>query len=289
MENKTRKWMMLLAAALLLACLLLPFCWGKAVQTFSPRGSQVELAVIMYHSLVESDSRASEYVCPVSRVESDLQWLTERGYESVTLAQLIAFADGEGTLPAKPVLITLDDGYRNNLTLLPPLLERYDAHAVIALVGEYADVYTACGDDGSLHAGMSWEDAAQAAASPRLELAGHSYYFHHLAGRKGAARKKGESLSDWKAALTSDTLSLQETMLERCGVTPLAYAYPFGRISEGADGVLQELGFRVTLSCREIRSQLTSGDAGCLYSLGRFNRDGRLSTADFMAKLFREK
>lgn len=281
------KRMLLLFAALLLlaACLLLPF-WGKnAVETFAPPGATVELPVIMYHSLVKQESAAAQYVCPISRVESDLIWLRDNGYQSVSLAELIAFADGTGALPPKPVLITLDDGYRNNLTLLPALLERYDAHAVISVVGEYADIYTASGEDGSPHTCMSWEDTARAAQTPRLELANHSYYFHHLSARTGSARRQGESLRDWQAAFSSDVQALQEAMAQHCGVTPVCYAYPFGQLTAGADDLLAEMGFRVTLTCNEQRSQLTSGDARCLFSLGRYNRDGRWSTEAFMARL----
>lgn len=255
-------------------------------EVFAPRGSTVELPVIMYHSLVTDDSRADAYVCPVSRVESDLRWLTGNGYQAVSLAQLIAFADGTGQLPPKPVLLTLDDGYRNNLTLLPPLLEQYDACAVIAVVGEYADIYTASGEDGSLHSCMSWQDTKQAATQPRLELACHSYYFHHLDGRKGASCKVGESLADWQAAFCSDTQAIRKALTEHTGIPPLCYAYPFGQITQGADALLKEMGLRVSLTCSEQRSTLTSGDPDCLFSLGRYNRDGRLRTEAFMEKLF---
>lgn len=272
-----------LPAAVLLAALLTGLVRGRTMEVFAPPGAQRELTVIMYHSLVKNDSAAAQYVCPISRVESDLIWLRDNGYQSVSLDDLVAFADGSGTLPAKPVLLTLDDGYRNNLTLLPDLLEQYDMRAVIAAVGEYADIYTASGEDGSPHSCMSWEDLRRAAQQPRLELACHSYYFHHLESRKGTARKAGEAVSDWQAAFTADTLAIRQALEARCSVTPVCYAYPFGQITDGADEILRELGFRITLSCSERRSLLTSGDPDCLFSLGRFNRDGRLSTADFMA------
>ena len=287
MGKKQKKLLLALSLLALAGCLLLPFLWGRAVDVFAPPGSQVELPVIMYHSLVKNDAQAAEYICPISRVESDLAWLEGQGYESVTLAQLSALSQGKGTLPAKPVLITLDDGYRNNQTLLPPLLEKYNMKAVIGIVGEYTDVYTACGDDGSRHACMSWEDAANAVQSPRLELANHSYYFHHLSSRKGSAKRAGESLADWQAALTSDTMAMQNAIEEHCGMAPLAYAYPFGQITPGADSVMEKLGIHITFSCNEMRSVITSGQGG-LYSLGRFNRDGRMSTQDFMNRLFRE-
>lgn len=275
-----------LPAMVLLAALLSGLAGGQAVEVFAPPGTQRELLVIMYHSLVTNDSAAAQYVCPISRVESDLAWLRDNGYTAVSLAQLTAYADGAGTLPPKPVLLTLDDGYRNNLTLLPDLLEQYDMRAVIAVVGEYADIYTASGEDGSPHTCMSWPDVRRAAEEPRLELACHSYYFHHLESRRGAARKQGEGLADWQAALTADTLAIKQA-LEEHGGAPVCYAYPFGQISAGADELLGELGFRVTLSCSERRSVLTLGDPDCLFSLGRFNRDGRLSTAEFMATITR--
>ena len=53
--------------------LLLGGCRQNAA-VFAPRGSSVELPVIMYHSLVKQDSAAAQYICPVSRVESDLRW-----------------------------------------------------------------------------------------------------------------------------------------------------------------------------------------------------------------------
>lgn len=283
--ERLRKAIFYLPAFLLLAALVSGLAHSRAVPVFAPPGSSVRLLVLMYHSLVTDDSAAAQYVCPISRVESDFSWLRNNGYESVSLSQLVAFADGRGTLPSRPVLITLDDGYRNNLTLLPALLEQYDMRAVISVVGEYADIYTASGEDGSPHTCMSWADLRRAAEEPRLELACHAYYFHHLENRKGAARKYGESASDWRAALTADTLAIRRALEEQCGVSSLCYAYPFGQISAGADDLLAELGFRVTLSCSEIHSRITAGDPACLYSLGRFNRDGRLSTEVFMKKV----
>lgn len=271
----------LLAALLLLSPMLAP----SAVQVFAPRGAQVELLVVMYHSLVTDEKQASPYVCPISRLESDLAALTARGYRSVTPDQLLAYGQGRGTLPARPLLITLDDGYRNNLTLLPAVLERYDASALLAVVGEYADIYTLSGEDGSLHSCMSWADLRQAAGTPRLELACHAYYFHHLSPRKGASRRADESEAQWRAAFSADTAAIRQALEERCGVTPQCYAYPYGAITPGADDLLRELGFSLSLSCTEQRSLLVSGDPSCLFSLGRYNRDGRLSTLAFLERL----
>ncbi len=275
------KWKIAAPALLLLLLLFSP----PAAPVFAPRGSEQSLPVLMYHSLVTDDRAADAYVCPISRVESDFAWLRNNGYTAVTPAQLAAYAAGTGTLPPKPVLITLDDGYRNNLTLLPPLLERYDLYAVIAVVGEYADIYTASGEDNSPHSCMGWSDLARAAEEPRLFLAAHSYYFHHLSGRKGAGRAPGESRESWQAAFCSDTRRLLDVMAEQGLPAPTVYAYPYGAIEPEADALLAQMGFSITLSCSEKSSVLRSGDPASLFSLGRFNRDGRLSTEAFMKKI----
>ena len=79
-----------------------------------------------------------------------------------------------------------------------------------------------------------------------------------------------------------------EFMQENCGFSPICYAYPFGQLTDGADALLQEMGFRITLTCNEEKSLLTSGQSNCLFSLGRYNRDGRISTEEFMTKLLEQ-
>ena len=131
-----------------------------------------------------------------------------------------------------------------NTAKILDLLEQYDMRAVIAAVGEYADIYTASGEDGSPHSCMSWEDLRRAAQQPRLELACHSYYFHHLEGRNGSSRKAGEDYAHWQEAFRSDTAAILQALRQQ-GAEPLCYAYPFGQITEGADELLKDLGFRV--------------------------------------------
>ena len=61
-------------------CFLLIFNQESTIEVFSPRGTTVELPIIMYHSLVTGENTAAQYVCPISRVESDLCWLREHGF-----------------------------------------------------------------------------------------------------------------------------------------------------------------------------------------------------------------
>ena len=83
----------------------------------------IEIPIIMYHGITESENSESEYFISQSRFESDLKWYKDNGFTTVLPSQLIAYAESGAKLPEKPILLTFDDGYCNNYLYAYPLLE----------------------------------------------------------------------------------------------------------------------------------------------------------------------
>ncbi|MBR6521240.1 MAG: polysaccharide deacetylase family protein, partial [Oscillospiraceae bacterium] len=128
-------------AAVCSCVLLLMLCLPSA------RAQQsVQLPILMYHHISTDPSRLGDYVVSPETFENDLKYLSRLGYTSISLAELIAYVDGRGSLPEKPIMITFDDGQRSFAEYALPLLEKYDMCAVAAIVGKYADDYTQSGD-----------------------------------------------------------------------------------------------------------------------------------------------
>lgn len=281
---------MLLALALLalMLLLLLPFLHARALMTIAPASETRALPVIMYHSLLKEQSRWGPYVVSPELLEQDIIYLKAQGFTFVSMAQVIDFVTGNGPLPEKPILLTLDDGYLNSLLYLPDILQQQDVYAVISVVGEYADVFSFQESHSPSYSYMSWAEMKVLQECGRVEFANHSYYFHHMGTRQGAMRKKGEPKSDWLTLLRSDALLLQCALTERSGITPRIYAYPFGKISAGADEALREIGFEATLSCYERVTILKRGDTDTLYSIGRYNRPAGVSTETFFKSIIKE-
>lgn len=227
----SRRRLMLAALALLALCalLLVPFLLGRTADAFAPAPETRALPVVMYHSLLRDPARWGDYVVSPAQLERDLAYLQEQGYVFVTMAEVIGFVSGAGTLPEKPALLTLDDGYLNNRVYLPEILARRDAHAVIAAVGEYADLFTAREDHNPSYAHMTWAELRDFAAEGRVELGCHSYYFHHQGARLGASRRRGESRSAWLEALCGDARAMRDRLTAQCGVTPRVMSIPTGR------------------------------------------------------------
>ena len=246
----------------------------------------VPLPVIMYHSVCEKSP--ADYIVSPSQLESDLIWLKKHGYESVSAQQLIDYTDNTGGLPEKPVLITFDDGFYNNLSLALPLLEKYDMCAVVSIVGRYTDDYAPADPHADTYSYLTWEDISQLIASQRIEIGSHTYDMHSRdARRKGCAINTEETPEEYAFTLSTDIGLLNTELHNNCGISPAVFAYPFGALCRESLPVLRDNGIKISLTCREGMNYITR-NPDCLYGIFRNNRSGLVSTEEYMHELTKE-
>lgn len=243
-------------------------------------GKVTKVPVLMYHSV--SDSKEGMYIIPAKKLESDLKYLKENGYEAVTCKELVSILKEGKRMPPKPVIITFDDGYYNNLALALPILEKYDMKAVISVVGEFTRKYDECDDKVISYACLDSEDIKTLIASERIEIANHSYAMHHQGARRGTMQVKGEDDEKYKKTFCDDAKKCHDYILKNCNYNMTTYTYPYGQITKCTKEYLKEMGYETFLSCDEKINLLE--DEGIPLNLGRFNRDGRASTGEFMRK-----
>jgi peptidoglycan/xylan/chitin deacetylase (PgdA/CDA1 family) len=87
------------------------------------------LRVLMYHKVNDVDGNS--VTVPVGLFDEQMAQLREFGYTPVALDSVIDhYVDGT-PLPLGAVLITFDDGYRDNLANAVPILQRYGYPAVL--------------------------------------------------------------------------------------------------------------------------------------------------------------
>lgn len=130
-------------------------------EVLAPPGSRSRLSVLIFHRvraradpLFPSEPDAVEF-------EAQLRWV--QGWFNVLPLPAAVAGLREGTLPARPLCITFDDGYADNATLALPILRKLGLHATFFVATGYLD------------GGRMWNDtvieAVRRAAGPRLELA----------------------------------------------------------------------------------------------------------------------
>ena len=153
--------------------------------------------------------------------------------------------------------------------------------AVISIIGNQTDKYSKIKNKNPYYAYLTWDEIKEMSNSGYIEIQSHSYNLHDWQySRKGAEQKPGESLETYKQEIEKDLVPFQNQIFEITGRKPDAFAYPFGAISRNSRDVLQSLGFRSTLSCREGVSFITR-DPDCLYRLKRVCRTPGKTSEEF--------
>ena len=104
----------------------------------------VVLTTVMYHAVL--NSRTGTYIVSEKQLDNDLYAYKAAGYTTVFPSEIIAYANGTGTLPEKPLLITFDDGHYNNLYYGLPLLKKHGMKANINIIGAFSAHSTDSGD-----------------------------------------------------------------------------------------------------------------------------------------------
>lgn len=246
---------------------------------YAAREKAVRVPILMYHSIFKNGGRTGKYIISEADFETDLKYISENGYTTVVMQDLIDYVDKGKPLPEKPIVLTFDDGYFNNYAYAFPLLEKYNAKAVLSIIGYYTDLYTKSPDENPAYSHVTWNDINRMIESGRMELQNHSYNLHTTdKGRNGSKRKRGESLDAYKKMLTEDLGKLQEDFRQNTGYIPTTYTYPFGSVSNDSFEIIKEMGFRASLSCESGMNRLTR-DPECLYMMKRFIRTPGKSAA----------
>ncbi len=257
---------------------------ARAEAAATPEEGTRELPIIMYHSVVGDPSLAGDYVITADELEADLRYLSENGWTAVTCDELVRFADGEGDLPERPVVLSFDDGCYNNFYYALPLLEKYNMKAVFAPVTSWTEQAASEEAPSPVYSYMDADNLKTCFLSGRVELADHTYSLHDLSRRRGVLRKPGESATEYRRMLWSDLDRSRRIIGAVTGQPPITFVYPYGFCSDETEELVSELGYRVTFGCEERVNVVSAGDYGCLSQLGRFNRATKRTAEQIVGK-----
>ena len=230
----------------------------------------VTLPILMYHDVKEAKP-GKDSITPYE-LESDLRYLQDAGYTTVSMSQVIAFVYGGAPLPEKPIVLSFDDGLLSVYTTVGPLLEKYGAKIVLSAIGRSADEFSALPSGNPRYAHATWSQLQELQEKGLAEIQNHSYDLHRDAGGMlGCAQKPGESGADYALRLTEDLTKMQERIREELGTVPDTFAYPYGKYCDLSEGILREAGFRASLTC-DFGMNLLTRDPDCLMGMKRICR-----------------
>ncbi len=268
---RSKKFVISFAAVIAVVCIAFVRMRFDAVSVVSSSEGYY-VPVIMYHSILKDDSLQGKYVISPTQLEDDLIYLTENGYTAVTVADLISYVENGTPLPEKPVMLTFDDGYYNNYLYAYPLMKKYGFKMVLSVIGKYSEDFSETPDNNAYYSHCTWDQLREMELSGYVEVQNHSYDMHTTdQGRNGTKKNSWESSENYRSILSGDIMKCQNFLIERSGITPTAFTYPFGAISSESVEILKSLGFKASFSCEE-KINLITRDPACLFGIYRFLR-----------------
>jgi peptidoglycan/xylan/chitin deacetylase (PgdA/CDA1 family) len=109
--------LVLFAAAIIVSCRVAP-----------PEG----VTILQYHMVNYTDK--SSYNVPPEELRAQLEYLKKEGYTTISLLEFAKARKGKLELPPKPIIITFDDGYRDNYENALPIIEEMGMKATLFMV-----------------------------------------------------------------------------------------------------------------------------------------------------------
>jgi peptidoglycan/xylan/chitin deacetylase (PgdA/CDA1 family) len=104
----------------------------------SVTGRTIVVPILMYHRI---DYLRPSLPAITRRLTVDpgdfaqqMRWLRDNGFHTLTQRELLAALRNQQALPARPVLVTFDDGYRDVLGKASPVIERLGLHATAYVI-----------------------------------------------------------------------------------------------------------------------------------------------------------
>ncbi len=234
-----------------------------------------KLRVLEYHS-VSTDGFENQVTISREKLIAQFEYLKVNGYRALWLSEIDDVLASGKKLPPKSVVLTFDDGYRDNFTVLYPLLKEYDFKAVCFMVlgriGQNID-----------WAGQYVNDTMPLMDKPQLlEIGSHVELAHHTYKHDNYTKISFDEIEK--------DLELCNEVIEKEGLNVFpALAYTYGRYYRRKDqkqkqffGLLEKHGIRYAF---RIGNRINIFPFRSRYDLQRIDIRGFDSMADFKTKL----
>lgn len=201
------------------------------------------IPVITYHSIQDENPENNEYIVETKDFEKMVKGLSEENFTFLDTYSLLNIIENKEKLPKNPVLITFDDGYKDNYKNAYPILEKYNAKGIIFIIGSYV------GSKGNY---LNWDEIQEMADSNVIDIQSHSYNLHDLfedGENKGktwlSAKLKDESDEHYYEKIKNDLIWNNNLIYEHSSKFPVALAYPGAMTNDIALQAVKDSGISI--------------------------------------------
>ncbi len=175
--------------------------------------NSVTVPVLVYHVL--NPTIPSSMTITPERFESQIKWLKDNGYTVIPLKQLVGYLQGKNvTLPAKPIVITADDGWKSDYTYMYPIARKYNIPITLF-------IYPGTISEGKN--ALTWDQLKELMKTGLFDVQSHT--FSHPNFKQA---KKHMSPETYERFVHKELFDSKKVLEDKLGVHIDYLAWPFG-------------------------------------------------------------
>jgi peptidoglycan/xylan/chitin deacetylase (PgdA/CDA1 family) len=187
--------------------------------------------ILMYHALDDSGGRGSRFVIPARRFAAQMGWLKRAGFHVLSLEDYLKTRRAHRLPPARSVVITFDDGYRDIPELAVPVLRRLGLTATVFIVTHRVGTRN------------SWDATGELVGRPLMRWSDlHAMISQEM--HVGAHTRTHPILTALPPEAARDEIDGSRRDLEtRLGVAVEVFAYPYAKFDAATQLLAEAAGF----------------------------------------------
>lgn len=220
------------------------------------KASNEGVPVLMYHSI--DNGTFNPWKMPKETFDEQMKFIKDNHYTTLTLDELYGFLEDGKPIPKKSVVVTLDDGYRDNYTNAYPILKKYRIKATIFVIAN------------TVNKSKGYLTSSEISEMSQNGIDFESHTVHH------------EELDKYSYVKQLNILITSKKMMEGFTGKKVNYlAYPYGDYNEDTVKAAKEAGYKMAFLANGRWSHKDNG----IYTLQRIYVCRLLNLREFNEKL----
>jgi peptidoglycan/xylan/chitin deacetylase (PgdA/CDA1 family) len=212
--------------------------------------------ILLYHDIPIHSTPNERYSVAAARFDEQMKLLRDYGYSTITIQQLVNHIKKGHVLPARPIVISFDDGYQNIFDNAFPIMERYGFTGTVYIVANRLR------SDGFLDQGQLKEMVASG-----WEVGSHGMTHTELTQNHDLVRTE----------ILQSRLDLNGAL----GIEVFSFAYPFGLSDWYITSKVFDYGYSSAVGV----GTLSQHSLGTIYNMSRREIEGDFTVEEFEALL----
>jgi peptidoglycan/xylan/chitin deacetylase (PgdA/CDA1 family) len=179
--------------------------------------------ILMYHSV---DNQKGTFFVSPENFAKQMEYIKKNGYEVITLDELAKSIKDKRMLKKNKVVITFDDGYKDNFQYAYPVLKKLGFPATVFLISDFVGKYLS-----NKKELLNWDEIALMSKN-KISFGGHTKRHFYLG-----------SVKDERTAL-EEIVGSKKTIEQKIGMPVDYFCYPTGGFNERVKEMVKEAGYK---------------------------------------------